>query len=173
MHFIFIHEYLNPTSDRDFNSRGCSPHYTAVFYTWDNEAKTEMICINAQPFAVTRNVWSCLLALPSKWGLIWIDTICINQSNAIERSRQVRNMSEIYRLAWIVSVSLGEAPSTSVINELAQAPISITLDAARRIPCLIVRLANHRYWTRMWIIQEILLAGIVEFYFRWDQYRRG
>lgn len=44
--------------------------------------------------------------LPDQPMLLWVDQICINQSDAIEKSQQVNFMREIYRRATFVYVSM-------------------------------------------------------------------
>jgi hypothetical protein len=47
-------------------------------------------------------------------GFLWIDAICINQSDNEEKSQQVRLMGEIYSKAEVVRVWLG--PSTEDVS---------------------------------------------------------
>jgi hypothetical protein len=42
----------------------------------------------------------------------WYDALCVNQADLEERLQQVRLMSEIYSLAWRVTVCLGEDNNT-------------------------------------------------------------
>lgn len=62
---------------------------------------------------VTENAEACLKVLRKKkyiqegW-MIWIDAICIDQSDIIERASQVQRMREIYSKAWTPIIWLGE-----------------------------------------------------------------
>lgn len=79
---------------------------------------------------------------------IWIDQVCIDQSNMDERNHQVRLMSIIYERAAFVVVWLD---NTSHLRP-EEAPWLSKHDFHRRI------LAN-RYFCRLWIVQEILLSS--------------
>jgi hypothetical protein len=45
---------------------------------------------------------------------IWIDAICINQDDIIERGAQVQIMGEIYQTAWRLRIWLGEHSSNTI-----------------------------------------------------------
>jgi hypothetical protein len=79
---------------------------------------------------------------------MWIDQVCIDQSNMDERNDQVRLMSIIYERAAFVVVWLDK---TSHLRP-EEAPQLTKHDFHRRI------LAN-RYFRRLWIVQEILLSS--------------
>ncbi|KAH7305457.1 heterokaryon incompatibility protein-domain-containing protein [Stachybotrys elegans] len=65
--------------------------------------------------SVTENLESALrhLRLEDKPRVMWIDAICINQSDHRERSKQVARMGQIYALADRVVVWLGPASKDS------------------------------------------------------------
>lgn len=88
------------------------PDYEAISYTWGDTTKTQLVTLGGLPFAVTSNVYNILEGRCSINGprLIWIDSICINQDDLQEKSRQVRLMREIYRGAQQVTVCLGDSP---------------------------------------------------------------
>lgn len=65
-------------------------------------------------------------------GWIWVDAICINQDDLVERGRQVAIMKDIFSLAQEVVTYLGGDHEHD--------------------------LRDHPYWTRAWIIQEIVFA---------------
>ena len=86
--------------------------YIAISYTWgDPTTYTEIDCGNGKRLGITKSVYTILDTLLEKGQLLrfWIDAACINQKDADEKSRQVRIMSEIYKNAAHVVVSLGEA----------------------------------------------------------------
>lgn len=152
-------EYLNFSSE-----------YVALSYTWADEngddCKCETIIVNGEPFAVTRN---CKLALrrvrsSSRTVVIWVDAICIDQNNDSERGHQVKLMPLIYSRAQRVLVYIGESTSHSrhVFRKLetdflvwqedvAIAPHDFSIIALKSV-------LSKRYFTRVWILQEIALA---------------
>jgi hypothetical protein len=77
------------------------PHYEALSYCWGNAAFTEQIFLEGCPFQATVNLVSALrhLRLKNKARTMWVDAICIDQSNLAERSQQVGLMAMIYAMA--------------------------------------------------------------------------
>jgi Heterokaryon incompatibility protein (HET) len=74
-----------------------------------------------QDMAVTQNLYVALSYLQDQDipRIIWVDAVCINQSDDVEKSLQLRLMAEIYAKASRVIVWLGEAYSAS--NEALEA----------------------------------------------------
>jgi len=147
--------------------RGNTPSYTAVSYAWGNEAPNKRIYLDGRPFPVRPNLWSCLHYLSqSEWEYLWVDAICIDQSNKRERGEQVQVMDEIYRSAVAVSAWLGLVPLPEFyVQDLASAQPLLTLETEPFdwIDAL-DDLANRPYWSRMWVIQEVLCGSHVEIY---------
>ncbi|KIM93081.1 hypothetical protein OIDMADRAFT_70040, partial [Oidiodendron maius Zn] len=86
--------------------------YTAISYAWgDPEPGTYEALIDGQTFCVRQNLWNCLdqVRLNHKIRFLWIDAICINQNNPVEKSEQVLKMGDIYSRATEVYAWLGEA----------------------------------------------------------------
>jgi hypothetical protein len=84
-------------------------NYEALSYVWGDATKTVPIRLNGHKFQVTTNLESSLRALRylEHERHIWIDAICINQSNVEERNQEVRRMGQIYRNALRVVIWLG------------------------------------------------------------------
>ncbi|KAG1757971.1 heterokaryon incompatibility protein-domain-containing protein [Suillus lakei] len=126
--------------------------------------------------------------------LIWIDAICINQQDLEERSAQVNMMGRIFRSARTVVVWLGEPRSGSevqtveetirfmeglpCIKEQQYESVSDYEDAAvaALLEMTVVALNSewlalgdiifHRSWfRRCWIIQEVVLASVIQVYY--------
>jgi hypothetical protein len=86
-------------------------------YAWGDPTVTETIFVDDEPFQVTTNLAAFLTTLNrgrAKWGWsldsplhFWVDAICINQANILERSEQVLHMGEIYKTATRVLIWLG------------------------------------------------------------------
>lgn len=88
--------------------------YTALSYEWglstaDPDQK-KCILLDGQNLPVRDNLWHALqhLRSPSEELKIWIDAICINQEDDLERNHQVGLMKEIYSKAILVHVWLGK-----------------------------------------------------------------
>lgn len=84
--------------------------YKALSYTWGDPTKTRQIQCNGKTMGVGSNLHEALLGLrdPSRVRILWIDALCINQDDVIERNHQVRKMRTIYAEAREVLVWLGQ-----------------------------------------------------------------
>ncbi len=85
------------------------PIYEALSYTWGNNKQTERINLNGKYLNIPQNAFKAITGISSKFlpRVIWIDSICINQSDQTERSKQVLLMERIYSQAFEVTVWLG------------------------------------------------------------------
>ncbi|KAG4437865.1 hypothetical protein IFR05_006667 [Cadophora sp. M221] len=85
--------------------------YIALSYVWGSPNPQRSITINNQPFPVGPNLYSALqhVRLEHAQRLVWVDAICINQSDIEERNWQVSKMGLIYRAAESVVAWMGEA----------------------------------------------------------------
>jgi hypothetical protein len=87
--------------------------YEALSYTWGDATKKSPISVNGSDFEVTTNLENALRNLRRKSNdasqirKLWIDAICIDQGNNIERSEEVQRMSSIYESAEQVVIWLG------------------------------------------------------------------
>jgi hypothetical protein len=153
--------------------RDKAPPYTAVSYTWGDDKPTEVISLNGRVFHIRLNLWSCLYYLSlytrhTVWKHLWVDAICINQTNDSERNAQVRLMDKTYSNAACVSVWLGlvPVPEHCMTQYMTFGPERIkTLDIdGFDWADSIVNLANRPYWSRFWVIQEFLLGQNVELF---------
>jgi hypothetical protein len=93
------------------------PYYEALSYMWGPPAPLKPIQINYNTTHVRENVWSALnhLRLDSEPRHLWIDALCINQQDTLERNHQVGQMGRIYREAQRVVVWLGESDAESTL----------------------------------------------------------
>jgi hypothetical protein len=87
------------------------PPYEALSYTWGDPAEKSPINISGAMFSAQRNLKSALhhLRYPDKVRILWVDALCINQSDNEEKSAQVARMGDIYKNAEQTTVWLGEA----------------------------------------------------------------
>jgi len=136
------------------------PGYTALSYTWGKPTPTYRVAIEGANLEVSQNLFDFLDAYTTeRWGMndiekpvfYWIDQICINQEDLVERSDQVSIMGNIYKRAKIVLIWLGHDPK---MVENARSLRDNKLDGGWAI----VTLLAHPYFSRIWIVQEILLS---------------
>jgi hypothetical protein len=76
-------------------------NYRALSYRAGDPTKTGEIVVNGHLFNVFATLFSAMkrLRFADKSRILWIDQICINQSNLEERSSQVPKMRLIYERA--------------------------------------------------------------------------
>jgi hypothetical protein len=91
------------------------PKYTALSYTWGDSPNRRQISVDGKPFSVTENLDAALRHIrhDTKPLKLWIDAICINQTDTDEKNQQVRQMTKIYRNASEVLIWLGPAADES------------------------------------------------------------
>ena len=110
--------YLEPGSSKSLLS--CSlrvvtlsktPVYEALSYTWGEPVFSALMkCSPSGQICITENlsVALCHLSLKDRVRVLWVDAICINQQDLVERSQQVSLMRDIYEGADPVIVWLGK-----------------------------------------------------------------
>ncbi|KAL2074833.1 hypothetical protein VTL71DRAFT_8612 [Oculimacula yallundae] len=157
-----------------------NPAYEALSYMW-GEKIMKTIHLDGTGYEVRENLWHALdhLRLDDAVRILWIDAICINQADIDERGHQVKLMGKVYTQASGVVAWIGQSDDSSSItiglieelNENKQAlKSSIFLSKIVR-GCRIGynqpeksyahRFCHRAYWSRLLIIQEILLASNV------------
>src|SRR5450432_926340 len=64
-----------------------APPYVALSYTWGTNVAEHVIHIDGQKLTVSKNLHAALMALRLSRQFLWIDAICINQQDLVERSQ--------------------------------------------------------------------------------------
>ncbi|KAJ3575182.1 hypothetical protein NPX13_g4120 [Xylaria arbuscula] len=121
---------------------------------------------------------------PDEPRVMWIDAICINQVDIVERNRQVKRMGDIYSQASQVIVWLGPGSDSAdraiEVLKLIGSEVEI-LDGIGLAPSpgktrfyhradlqmgfrddqweSVQQLVNRPWFTRVWVVQEALLGG--------------
>ncbi|PCD34539.1 hypothetical protein FGRA07_08857 [Fusarium graminearum] len=165
--------------------------FEALSYEWQERYGTIPVQCDGQKIFITPNCKAAMekLRLRDKSRYLWIDAICINQTNEQERNQQVAIMGDIYRAAQRVVMWLGEETEPikaafEMLPTVAKAQ-SMLLQAAGELPGGEVttegvedpqkmldsmfkeqsamdafwELMQRTYWTRAWILPEIVIAG--------------
>lgn len=165
--------------------------YDALSYVWGTEAPSHGIEVNGEEFLVRSNLFDALeeLRQTDRPSTLWVDSICINQDNAAERSQQVRMMGEIYSSATQVIVWLGKHDSgisagldfarglsklepelVKKIEDEERLPwddrvkvftalgMKFGIDNYDEVVGGLKALRDNPWWTRIWTVQEIVLA---------------
>ncbi|KAJ9651143.1 hypothetical protein H2198_009569 [Neophaeococcomyces mojaviensis] len=98
--------------------------YTAISYTWGDCKEVKPLVINDTIMPIRQDVAQALSTVEEceKQQFLWVDAICINQSDEVEKATQIRRMAEIYHHAESVMVwlqthngSLGGQPGKDVL----------------------------------------------------------
>ncbi|GAB1309799.1 hypothetical protein MFIFM68171_00009 [Madurella fahalii] len=148
--------------------------YDAVSWAWGSptpKAEIEIMGENRErwTFEVSQKLEEALKAVrsPNTLRTVWIDAICIDQTNVHEKSHQVPMMDRIYGLADKVCVWLGPLSDTHdaktafwLLKEILN-----DMDYKKTIKkCDVIQLTalsglmRRDWFSRRWIIQEIALA---------------
>lgn len=179
-----------------------APPFTALSYTWGDpfapsapdspkitNAPTEDIFITLEntQFPIRENLARALSSLDSQGlkGPLWIDAICIDQSNPAERSSQVMLMGDIYAganevIVWLGPESTADSGALRLHNEFmpalrahlgdrskdTSAMRNLNLDTMLQLgiladPKLLEAYSPFRrrsWFGRAWTFQEALLA---------------
>jgi hypothetical protein len=156
------------------------PVYEALSYVWGDPKITSTISVNGIEVQATTNLEAALrhLRLQDGQRTIWVDAICINQSNIEERNTQVGMMRDIYALATSVEIWLGGRSEESDraldliqilsrlqhIHEFSSSAIDpdeistgdhiLDEDFFKPLDMLI----QNPLWQRIWIVQEVALS---------------
>lgn len=155
------------------------PKYTALSYQWgpaNYEEDVKDIYINDELVCVRRNLWNFLdtmRRLPNE-GPFFIDALCIDQSNDAEKSLQIKLMPKIYEKASDVLVWLGQSDNYQGVSSIrSHFRGGITFQGLLTTPWLegLKFMVENEYWSRLWIVQEIVKARNVSVYthhLHWD-----
>ncbi|KAI8676267.1 ATP-grasp domain-containing protein [Fusarium sp. Ph1] len=159
--------------------------FTALSYTWGDANDTLPITIDGCPFQATRNLVAVLRRLQEddKTVTLWIDAICIQQSNNAEKSWQIQLMKDIYEKATTTVVWLGEDPESAEVMrafshmfqkgmlwdyrlldrpevvqwlQSPQGPLGGRIGGPEQVA--LKKLLNLDYWFRVWCLQEFLVS---------------
>ncbi|KAK3376432.1 heterokaryon incompatibility protein-domain-containing protein [Lasiosphaeria ovina] len=136
--------------------------YSALSYTWGLDAqKKHPLLLDGQQFPARESLHQALVALRHKdvARRLWIDAICINQPDEEEKGNQLRLMSMIYSKAETVEIWLGLAGDDSDIALRAISGEKFPVRDAGTVLTALDALVRRSWFTRLWIIQEVVLAA--------------
>jgi hypothetical protein len=92
--------------------------YTALSYTWGNAAIVNHVLVNNEKIGVGANLFQALqdIRSPDESIVIWVDAICIDQTDNIEKSHQVSHMGLVYKLCEQVYIWLGSPDDSDPVG---------------------------------------------------------
>lgn len=144
--------------------------YEALSYVWGDPKLQRFIKLNGTRYAIGKNLYECLVHLRRATSErdLWVDTLCINQADADERSQQVVLMGDLYKKAERVVVWLGFG-AKGVRELFCQASghhETDSNDAEQAFQPLqpgqsdaIQHLLGSPWWSRVWTVQELILGS--------------
>jgi hypothetical protein len=93
--------------------RDQSLRYEAISYCWGDPNRTAKIQLNRKTVSAPASSAAALRCVrrPDRNRVVWIDALCINQSDLDERSQQVTMMADIYSKSTGNLIYLGEVNS--------------------------------------------------------------
>jgi len=150
--------------DLEIHQDGRCPEYETVSYSWGGEdGNSSSACpLFVGPhwdvLLLTKNCWDMLRFLRPWRGsrMVWVDSICINQDDVQEREAQVAKMARIYSECRQAVVYLGEDVVKPTMP--GEYPSRRQLeDSIGSLPVDFFSLLTRRYFSRVWIIQELIL----------------
>jgi Heterokaryon incompatibility protein (HET) len=166
------------------NARVDTESFIALSYQWqppDLQASNQpyFVQLNGKQFEVQPNLWNFLCIAQEKFAgkNLWTDAICIDQTNQAEKSRQVENMDQVYTHAAKVLIWLGrgDGDTTAFINHVNTGHLRPSFFERQSFhrpkhtgPHLdeahagYYKIERNKYWRRLWIVQEVILAKDVE-----------
>lgn len=153
--------------------------YHALSYTWGDPTGVQTILCEGKVLRVTQNLHEALTEYRRRGEStpLWADAVCINQSDVTEKTEQVRMMRDVYVQADTVIIWLGQEQAdiqmgldlALKLDELfGDEPLEHDLDLDLRnvgLPEIsspdwsaLASLLSRPWFSRMWIIQELLSA---------------
>lgn len=89
-----------------------APPYVALSYVWGDSIAAKPLEVNGKAVHVTANLQTALPYVQEKLAAsesLWVDKLCIDQDNEVEKSHQVARMRDVYANAVRVIAWLGSA----------------------------------------------------------------
>ena len=157
-----------------------APAFFALSYVWGAEKPTERLDIEQSVLRITPSLSILLHQFKARCDdvrFIWIDQICINQQDDVEKAVQVKMMRDVYVSAHKVLVWLGPSTEGSDLamdsipplgesiaeNRFAQDPLPSCLPG-RDDPFwpALEDLYKRPWYDRLWVLQEVILAKDID-----------
>jgi hypothetical protein len=154
---------------------GTSVAYEAVSYVWGNSKREKSILVDDGILPITKSSYDIIHRRRSMWRdqLIWIDHVCINQDDMVEKASQVELMEDIYKGATRVIAFLGHSTNAHLVQSLfaklhfkkeglgmsAESIKAQNLGASKNPQwSALAEFFGNQWFRRIWIIQEAAFA---------------
>ncbi|MCJ1393775.1 hypothetical protein MMC18_006651 [Xylographa bjoerkii] len=152
------------------------PVYEAVSYAWGETIPSTSLLCSGRSLPITQNLSDALrrLRYSDRPWTGWIDAVCVNQRNLLERGRQVQLMRDVFRGAKQVVIWLGEeaADAHLVFTAISRykekfqnysGPNRSETSFSWQFTgdeqwALFTQFGERAWFTRLWVVQEVAWA---------------
>ncbi|KAF7680529.1 hypothetical protein GT037_002180 [Alternaria burnsii] len=139
------------------------PTFKALSYRWGDDIPEFAVCLDGHQILIRSNLHIIMAQMVAENNRDWIfiDALCINQDDETEKLSQVSAMGEVYQralevIAWIVpDPDQCESDAEEASDETADGPEHTLPLSRQQVKDVVLR---NSYWSRLWIVQEVLLA---------------
>lgn len=159
----------------DWYRLGFAPQYKTISYAWGTARDRTIlreISIDGDRRHITKSVFEVLHIMRCSYKpvTIWIDYLCINQADELEKDSQIPLMPRIYSDSSEVVVWLGHSKTADLaislidrlflINRIRAPsktlyPYGVSTESARALK----RMFKTRWFGRVWVVQEIVRSS--------------
>lgn len=131
--------------------------------------------IDQRSFFITQTLAHALLNLRNTNSIcvLWCDQLCIDQACYKDKGTQIAMMADIYKhaakvIVWLDLPDRGECLHHEAVELLKSAvdPRKLSRLSSAHLSCvrnLLQTIVQCRWWSRVWVIQEVALAEEIEF----------
>ncbi|KAM7210776.1 Heterokaryon incompatibility protein (HET) domain containing protein [Rhypophila decipiens] len=156
------------------------PKYSAISYCWgDLPADSHLVFDDGSYLPITKKAARILARIAVDADHLWLDAVCINQTNLAEKALQIPLMANIYRSASSVEVWLGRdegiprvfSPAAQNPTTSPDAKFQIEYDPDRHDPFTpyshknVVDLIWSPWFERAWVVQELCFGRDLRYHF--------
>lgn len=166
------------------------PSYIALSYAWGDTTLARPLVLNGKDFHATASLDAALRQIRKmqvesttfrdQW--FWVDALCINQEDEIEKSWQVQRMNQIfqeaqYALVWLGTeskdsekamralehIGLSVAAGADPLDNAALSTFHLLSGLYNEFSPSVRGLLMRSWWRRIWVVQEFASAKDVVF----------
>lgn len=150
----------------EHSSWGSKP-YEALSYVWGDIRDSTTILANDHTISITKSLETALrhLRYSDKSRYLWVDAICINQEDILEKSEQVAKMGLIYEnadsvLVWLGLATLYSPVGMEILRYFINEKRPQSCPVWQRRPQSLVHqglqdIMTRPWFERMWVVQEV------------------
>ena len=147
--------------------------FQALSYTWGSPEAHGTVEIDGHPRPVTKNLHAALLHLRHSQDVevVWVDALCIDQTDLEERSQQVQIMGDIFSNAVRVTIWLGDASPHSSFGIEVLRCLAARQGFSERPPWVtqppeltrkgLIDILQRPWFHRIWTVQEAALSSSI------------